>query len=41
MPVGAAVHQLIQVAIGDGHRGDDFLSMYATQARNAGLDLEQ
>ena len=40
MPVGAAVHQLIQVAIGDGHRADDFLSMYATQARNAGLDLD-
>jgi 3-hydroxyisobutyrate dehydrogenase-like beta-hydroxyacid dehydrogenase len=39
MPVGALVHQIIQATIGDGHRADDFLSMYATQARGAGIDL--
>jgi 3-hydroxyisobutyrate dehydrogenase-like beta-hydroxyacid dehydrogenase len=36
MPVGAAVHQLIQAAIGAGWRKDDFLSLYEQQARNAG-----
>jgi 3-hydroxyisobutyrate dehydrogenase-like beta-hydroxyacid dehydrogenase len=41
MPIGAAVHQLLQAAIGDGHRDDDFLSLYATQARHAGLDLDK
>ena len=41
MPIGAAVHQLIQVAIGEGHRTDDFLSLYAVQARGAGIDLGQ
>jgi len=35
MPVGAAVHQLIQAAIGAGWRTEDFLSMYEQQARNA------
>jgi 3-hydroxyisobutyrate dehydrogenase-like beta-hydroxyacid dehydrogenase len=37
MPVGAAVHQLIQTAIGTGWRAEDFLSLYEQQARNAGI----
>lgn len=37
MPVASLVHQIIQAAIGQGHRDDDFLSMYDVQAANAGL----
>lgn len=37
MPVGSAVHQLIQSAIGIGLREEDFLSLYEQQARNAAL----
>ncbi|HEX7321403.1 MAG TPA: NAD(P)-dependent oxidoreductase [Mycobacterium sp.] len=37
MPVGASVYQLIQSAIGTGLRNEDFLSLYAQQARSAGL----
>jgi len=37
MPVGAAVHQLIQSAIGTGLREEDFLSLYVQQARAAHL----
>lgn len=37
MPVASLVHQLIQAAIGQGHRDDDFLSLYEVQAANAGL----
>jgi 3-hydroxyisobutyrate dehydrogenase-like beta-hydroxyacid dehydrogenase len=48
LPVAAAVHQLIQSAIGTGLRDADFLSLYDQQARVAalgpaaasGLDLE-
>lgn len=40
MPVAAAVHQLIQSAIGIGLRDKDFLSLFAQQARAAGLDAE-
>ena len=40
MPVAAAVHQLIQSAIGVGLRHEDFLSLYDQQARGAGLALD-
>jgi 3-hydroxyisobutyrate dehydrogenase-like beta-hydroxyacid dehydrogenase len=40
MPVAAAVHQLIQSAIGIGLRNEDFLSLYDQQARGAGLALD-
>lgn len=38
MPVGAAVHQLIQSAIGIGLRDEDFLSLYVQQARGSALE---
>lgn len=38
MPVGSAVYQLIQSAIGNGLRDEDFLSLYEQQARGAALD---
>jgi hypothetical protein len=38
MPVGSAVYQLIQSAIGTGLRDKDFLSLYEQQARGAALD---
>jgi 3-hydroxyisobutyrate dehydrogenase-like beta-hydroxyacid dehydrogenase len=37
MPTTSAVYQLIQSAIGNGLRGEDFLSLYEQQARSAGL----
>ena len=37
LPIGSAVHQLIQSAIGIGLGGEDFLSLYEQQARNAAL----
>jgi len=37
MPVAAAVHQLIQAAIGAGARDQDFLALYEQQARAAAL----
>lgn len=37
MPVGSAVHQLIQSAIGVGLRDEDYLSLYEQQARNSQL----
>jgi 3-hydroxyisobutyrate dehydrogenase-like beta-hydroxyacid dehydrogenase len=37
MPVGSAVYQLIQSAVGRGMREMDFLSLYEQQARSAGL----
>jgi 3-hydroxyisobutyrate dehydrogenase-like beta-hydroxyacid dehydrogenase len=40
LPVAAAVHQLIQSAIGVGLRDCDFLSLYDQQARVAGLLFE-
>ncbi|MDE3065093.1 MAG: NAD(P)-dependent oxidoreductase [Acidobacteriota bacterium] len=40
LPLGAEVHQLLQVAIGRGYRDADFLSLYAVQAASAGLDPE-
>lgn len=39
MPLGAAVHQLIQSAIGHGHRDDDFLSLFELQATSAGMTI--
>lgn len=41
LPVGSLVHQLIQAAIGHGHRDQDFLSMYEVQASAAGLDPDR
>lgn len=40
MPVGSAVYQLIQTAIGGGARDKDFLSLYDQQARSAGLEVD-
>jgi 3-hydroxyisobutyrate dehydrogenase-like beta-hydroxyacid dehydrogenase len=37
MPVGSAVYQLIQSAIGTGLRDEDFLSLYEQQAKSASL----
>jgi 3-hydroxyisobutyrate dehydrogenase-like beta-hydroxyacid dehydrogenase len=37
MPVGSAVYQLIQSAIGTGLRDEDFLSLYEQQAESASL----
>lgn len=39
MPMAAGVHQLIQAAIGHGHRDDDFLSLYEAQAASAGMTI--
>src|SRR5579863_541960 len=40
LPVAAAVHQLIQSAIGTGLRDADFLSLYEQQARVAALGFD-
>ena len=40
MPVGASVMQLIQNAIGRGHRNDDFLSLFQVQAESAGMSVK-
>ncbi len=37
MPAASTVYQIIQSAIGNGLRGEDFLSLYEYQARAAGL----
>lgn len=37
MPIGGAVHQLIQSAIGTGVGDEDFLALYEQQARGAAL----
>jgi 3-hydroxyisobutyrate dehydrogenase-like beta-hydroxyacid dehydrogenase len=39
MPLTAIVLQLIQAAIGRGHREDDFLSLFAVQAASSGMAL--
>jgi 3-hydroxyisobutyrate dehydrogenase-like beta-hydroxyacid dehydrogenase len=39
MPLAAGVMQLIQAAIGRGHRDDDFLSLFQVQAESAGMTL--
>ncbi|MGX1099178.1 3-hydroxyisobutyrate dehydrogenase-like beta-hydroxyacid dehydrogenase [Amorphus sp. MBR-141] len=40
MPLAAGVMQLIQAAIGRGHRDDDFLSLFQVQAESAGMTLD-
>ncbi|ADZ70877.1 6-phosphogluconate dehydrogenase, NAD-binding protein [Polymorphum gilvum SL003B-26A1] len=40
MPLGASVMQLIQNAIGRGHRDDDFLSLFQVQAESAGMEIK-
>lgn len=40
MPLAAGVMQLIQNAIGRGHRNDDFLSLFQVQAESAGMTIE-
>jgi 3-hydroxyisobutyrate dehydrogenase-like beta-hydroxyacid dehydrogenase len=37
MPTASTVYQIIQSAIGNGLRDEDFLSLYEHQARGAGL----
>ena len=37
MPATSIVSQLVQSAIGNGLRDEDFLSLYELQARSAGL----
>ena len=37
LPVGATVDQLIQTAIGHGHRDEDYVSLYEVAARAAGV----
>ncbi len=39
MPLAASVLQLIQTAIGRGHRDDDFLSLLEVQASDSGMEL--
>jgi 3-hydroxyisobutyrate dehydrogenase-like beta-hydroxyacid dehydrogenase len=38
MPVAAAIHQLIQSAIGNGFGQSDYVSLYEMEARAAGLE---
>ncbi|MGH8889485.1 MAG: NAD(P)-dependent oxidoreductase [Acidothermaceae bacterium] len=40
MPVAALTHQLVQAAIGAGHRGVDFASLLVEVARNSDLELK-
>lgn len=40
VPMVAGVMQLIQNAIGRGHRDDDFLSLFQVQAESAGMKVE-
>lgn len=40
MPMAAGVRELIQTAIGRGHREDDFLSLFAVAAESAGFPVE-
>ncbi|HTC70983.1 MAG TPA: NAD(P)-dependent oxidoreductase [Acidothermaceae bacterium] len=40
MPVAALTHQLVQAAIGAGHRGVDFAALILEVARNSGVVLE-
>jgi len=39
VPLTAGVMQLIQNAIGRGHRDDDFLSLFEVQADSAGMKI--
>ncbi|HET9188698.1 MAG TPA: NAD(P)-dependent oxidoreductase [Acidothermaceae bacterium] len=40
MPVAALTHQLVQAAVGAGHRGVDFATLLVEAARNADLELK-
>ena len=40
MPLTALLMQVIQASIGNGHRDDDFLSLFAHQAASSGMALE-
>jgi len=40
LPVAAAAHQLVQAAVGRGHRDEDFATLLIEQARSAGLELQ-
>jgi 3-hydroxyisobutyrate dehydrogenase-like beta-hydroxyacid dehydrogenase len=40
MPLGSTVMQLLQEAIGRGHRDDDFLSLFEMQAASSGMTLK-
>jgi 3-hydroxyisobutyrate dehydrogenase-like beta-hydroxyacid dehydrogenase len=40
LPVAAATHQLVQAAVGRGHRDEDFATLLIEQARSAGLELQ-
>ena len=40
MPLAGNVFQLLQAAIGRGHRHDDFLSMYAVEAASSGMNVK-
>ena len=39
LPVAAAAHQLVQVAVPQGHRDEDFAALLVEQARSAGIEL--
>jgi 3-hydroxyisobutyrate dehydrogenase len=38
MPVAAATHQLVQAAVGRGHRDEDFVALLIEAARAAALE---
>jgi 3-hydroxyisobutyrate dehydrogenase-like beta-hydroxyacid dehydrogenase len=40
MPLGSSVMQLLQEAIGRGHRDDDFLSLFEMQAASSGMTIK-
>lgn len=40
MPLGSSVMQLLQEAIGRGHRNDDFLSLFEMQAGSSGMTIK-
>ena len=40
MPLAAGAHQLVQAALGRGHRDEDFAALLVEQARSAGIELE-
>ena len=40
LPLAAGAHQLVQAALGRGHRDEDFAALLIEQARAAGIELE-
>jgi 3-hydroxyisobutyrate dehydrogenase-like beta-hydroxyacid dehydrogenase len=40
LPIAAATHQLVQGAVGRGHRDEDFAALLLEQARSAGVELQ-